>query len=131
MTSLAGDAGVEAASDALHVQLDNARNFINTLQQIAWALSLRIKGLGSSDSNTSTVSDINEETKCSSLSKTNLMMQLRKITLIMEQMQMKMEQGLEVYSSSKKFGRAKATSVSDKPNDAEVPEDHQTSCSSN
>ena len=49
MTSLAGDAGVEAASDALHVQLDNARNFINTLQQIAWALSLRIKGLGSSD----------------------------------------------------------------------------------
>ena len=28
-------------------------------------------------------------------------MQLQKITLIMEQMQMKMEQGLEVYSSSK------------------------------
>ena len=28
-------------------------------------------------------------------------MQLRKVTLIMEQMQMKMEQGLEVYSSSK------------------------------
>ena len=33
---------------------------------------------------------------------------------------MKMEQGLEVYSSSKNSEEQKATSVSDKPNDAEV-----------
>ena len=70
MTSLTGDNGAEAASDVLHVQLDNARNFTNTLQQIAWALSLRIKGLSSNDSNTSKVSNINEETKCGSLTKT-------------------------------------------------------------
>ena len=100
MTSLTAEDSVELDSETLHVQLDNARNFTNTLQQIAWALSLRIKDLGSSTSNAHRVSNNKEETKDRSLSKKDLMMQLRKITLIMEQMQMKMEQGLEVYNAS-------------------------------
>ena len=100
--------GTVHSKEQLETQLNNARKFISMLQRMSWALSNLIKNHTSLFENSTADKDMDEnstqETKqetsvrnSSEMTKKTLMMQLRKLMLLMEQIQIKMELGLQFY----------------------------------
>ena len=98
----------------LDVQLHNSKKFVSMLQQTAWVLNNLIKNYNANynDVNNNTkvaeqeddkeIKQDNKKPPSNNMTKKSLMMQLRKVTLLMEQIQLKMELGLLVYSNNNK-----------------------------